>query len=403
MIGRRQLTVASPISLRGLSGALAGSLRGAATVSAEATELVRKTFGVREAVLTDSGTSALVLALRLAAPDGGTVAYPSYACVDLAAAARYAGVRVRLYDLDPDTLSPDLDSVRAVLERGVDAIVVAHLFGYPADVVGVRALAAARGATVVEDAAQGAAGSLNGQRLGSIGDISLVSFGRGKGLCAGSGGALLTSDSRWQDALARLRLAPGGRGFGGLAKAGVQWALGRPSVYAIPSMIPWLRLGQMVYHPASEPASMDVAASALLASAFALEPEDLATRRTHARALDAAASTVDDLRLVRVIAGATAGYLRYAARDLSRRRQADAGLGIARPYPVTMAEQVELAPVLVKDEPPTPGAVELRDTLFTLPTHRFVDMRDIAALSRWIAAGKITPFPADGLLAARGP
>jgi dTDP-4-amino-4,6-dideoxygalactose transaminase len=401
MIGRRQLTVASPISLRGLSAALAGSFNDAATVSAEATELVRKTFGVREAVLTDSGTSALVLALRLAAPNGGTVAYPSYACVDLAAAARYAGVRVRLYDLDPDTLSPDLDSVGAVLDRGVDAIVVAHLFGYPADVVGVRALAAPRGVTVVEDAAQGAGGSLGGQRLGSIGDLSLVSFGRGKGLCAGSGGALLTSDARWANALARLRLAAGGRGFGGLAKAAIQWALGRPSVYAIPSMIPWLRLGQMVYHPASEPTAMDVAASALLESAFALEREDLITRRANARALDAAVQTAGDLRSARTIDGAAPGYLRYAVRDLSRRRAADARLGVARPYPVTMAEQVELAPVLVKNEPPTPGADALRDTLFTLPTHRFVDARDIAALRGWISTGKITPFPEAGLSTAR--
>jgi hypothetical protein len=35
-------------------------------------------------------------------------------------------------------------------------------------------------------------------------------------------------------------------------------------------------------------------------------------------------------------------------------------------------------------EPPTPGAEELRDLLFTLPTHRFVEMQDLAALERWI-------------------
>jgi hypothetical protein len=401
MIGRRQLTVASPISLRGLAAALGSSFHDAATVSAQARELVRSRFGVREALLTDSGTSALVLALRLAAPNGGTVAYPSYACVDLAAAARYAGVRVRLYDLDPDALSPDLASVSAALARGVDAIVVAHLFGYPADVAGVRALAAPRGVTVIEDAAQGAGGLLDGRRLGSIGDLSLVSFGRGKGLCAGSGGALLTSDPRWLDAFARLHVSAGGRGFGGLAKAGIQWALGRPSVYAIPSMIPWLRLGQMVYHPASEPAAMDVTANALLRSAFALEPADLTTRREHAHALDAAVRTVGDLRAAAAIGGGNPGYLRYAVRDVRRRRAPDSTLGIARPYPVTMAEQVELAPVLVENEPPTPGADVLRDTLFTLPTHRFVDARDIAALSRWISAGKITPFPEAGLSAAR--
>ncbi|MDQ3520445.1 MAG: DegT/DnrJ/EryC1/StrS family aminotransferase, partial [Gemmatimonadota bacterium] len=72
-------------------------------------------FGAQAVALTDSGTSALVLALRLAAGAGGTVAFPGYACIDLAAAARFAGVRVRLYDVDPASLSPDLDSVRRTL------------------------------------------------------------------------------------------------------------------------------------------------------------------------------------------------------------------------------------------------------------------------------------------------
>src|SRR5688500_14956169 len=69
-------------------------------------------FDAREAVLTDSGTSALVLALRSVAPAGGEVAFPAYGCIDLIAAAVRAGVRVALYDVDPETLSPDLDSVR---------------------------------------------------------------------------------------------------------------------------------------------------------------------------------------------------------------------------------------------------------------------------------------------------
>lgn len=352
----------------------------------QAESLTRHHFAMREVALTDSGTSALVLALRLAAPNGGTVAYPGYACVDLAAAARYAGVRVRLYDLDPATLSPDLDSVRAALRRGVDAIVVVHLFGYPANVPAVRALAAEAGVTVIEDAAQGAGGELDGRRLGSIGELSIASFGRGKGICAGGGGALMTSDPRWIDPVAQLRLSGAGRGLSRLAKTGIQWALGRPSVYALPSMIPWLRLGQMVYHPANEPRALDVSANALLASAFELEGEELVVRRGNAESLDAAAAEAPDLRPIVPLATARPGYLRYALRDTSRARSADAALGIARPYPRVMAEQPELAPVLLQNEPSTVGAMELKDTLMTLPSHRFVTASDIAALRAWMKA-----------------
>jgi dTDP-4-amino-4,6-dideoxygalactose transaminase len=308
--------------------------------------------------------------------------------VDLAAAAQYAGVRVRLYDLDPATLGPDLDSLRAALSRGADAIVVAHLFGYPADVDGVRCVANEYGIPIIEDAAQGAGGRLNGRRLGSLGDLSLVSFGRGKGLCAGGGGALLAPSEQWESRIAALRLAKGDRGWGGLAKAGLQWALGRPALYALPSMIPWLRLGQMVYHPATEPRAMDVTANALLTSAFSLEAADLETRRTNASALSDLLGQTRDLYSTTTIAGAAPGYLRLPIRDNSGSREADSSLGIARPYPTTMLEMPELRSSLHEFEPEAPGAVILRDRLFTLPTHRHLTAGDIHRLRRWITADK---------------
>ena len=393
MIGRRQLPVASAISPIALGSSFVDLLRGGSRarerIQARARSLVESKFGSRRAVLTDSGTSALVLALRLAAPYGGVVGFPGYACVDLAAAARFAGIRVRLYDLDPVTLSPDLDSVRGMLQRGVDAIVVAHLFGYAADVLSVRELAASAGATVIEDAAQGAGGSLGGTRLGSFGELAVVSFGRGKALCAGGGGALLMSseidEDRWAASLGDLERSVPEPGWSGLAKGAVQWALGRPSVYALPSMVPWLHLGEMVYHAASEPRPMAFASSSLIPSAFALEESDLETRRLNAAALDAMVIEAPRVERVAPIAGAVPGYLRYPVRDLSGRRVHCPALGVMRPYPRTLAEQHELQPILVENEPATPGASSLRSSLFTLPTHRYVDESDFAGLAAWLS------------------
>jgi hypothetical protein len=394
MIGRRQLTVASPISPSSVVGAFVESLGSPDSIHRRARELVMREFGSGAALLTDSGTSALVLALRLAMPKGGVVAYPGYACVDLAAAARFAGVRVRVYDLDPATLSPDLDSVRRTLDRGVDAIVVAHLFGYAADVPAVRELAAARGITTIEDAAQAAGGTLHGRRLGSFGDLSVASFGRGKGLCAGGGGAVLSSSDRYARTLGAMELAGSRRGWSGLTKTAIQWALGRPSLYALPSMLPWLHLGEMVYHPANEPRAMSVASNALVVSAFALETNDLAIRRRHARELGTATLRSKDLLATLPIHGSEPGFLRYAVRDPSGARRVEASLGIARPYPQTLLEQSELRPALMGGEPPTPGAEELRDLLFTLPTHRFVEMQDLAALERWMNRALASASPA---------
>jgi hypothetical protein len=143
-----------------------------------------------------------------------------------------------------------------------------------------------------------------------------------------------------------------------------------------------------VFHEAGEPESMSRASSALLRSAFALERADLAKRRANAAALDSIASQASALGMTQLVDGSVPGYLRYAVRDLGGARRADHRLGIMQPYPRTLSEQEELRPVLIRGEPETPGAIELRRTLFTLPTHRFVTRGDLSALARWLREEK---------------
>jgi hypothetical protein len=385
MIGRRQLPVASRVRRVALVESLAAALAREGQGPRELSATLRAKYGAHRAALTDSGTSALVLALRLAVGDGGTVAFPGYACVDLAAAARFAGVRVRLYDVNPRTLSPDLDSLAAAVARGVGAIVMVHLYGFPADVRGVMELADAHGLPVIEDAAQGAGGTLQGQLLGSFGALSVLSFGRGKGTSGGHGGALLARDARFNDAVSRARRTLGARprGWGDLFAAGAQWALGRPALYGIPSAIPGLRLGEMVYHPAHEPASLSYAAAALVQRALAGAEHDVAARRRNAMPLSIAATEGGDIRAIELLPGTECGYLRFPVLDAGGRVERPA-LGILRGYPRTLHEQEELRPCLAEGEPPTPGALELRRTLFTLPTHFMVRRRDVDALVDWL-------------------
>lgn len=389
MMGRRQLAVASPVSPAALLRALYESFGSRTELEARAARLLRETFNASSVLFADSGTSALVLALRLSRTrlSGGecTVGFPGYACVDLAAAARFAGVRVRLYDIDPESLSPDLDSVADMLRRGVDAIVVSHLFGYAADLEGVRTLAARHGIPVIEDAAQGAGGSFRGRRLGSLGDFSVLSFGRGKGLCAGGGGALLvTSVSEWAERIESLALPPSGRGWLSLLKTAIQWAMGRPSLYALSAAIPWLHLGEMVYHPAKEPAAMQAVSDSLLVSALKMERADLEARQRIAGMLADAAQNARDLRTIRPIAGALPGYLRFPIRDLTGRRILRRDLGVTRPYPIPVAEQVEMQPALVSGEPALLGASDLARSLRTLPTHKLVTPSDVSAIRTWL-------------------
>jgi dTDP-4-amino-4,6-dideoxygalactose transaminase len=384
VIGRHQLPVSSPISVRGLARGTVAALRGGHAPLASLTTALRDRFGPRGVVLTDSGTSALVLALRLAVGRGGTVAYPAYGCVDLAAAAEYAGVRVRLYDLDPATLSPDLDSVQAVLARGVGAVVVTHLYGFPADVPSVTALAARVGATVIEDAAQGAAGTLAGKTLGSFGPLSVLSFGRGKGMTGGRGGALLGigEGAAMLDAVS-LEGGANRRGIGELAAAGAQWMLGRPALYGIPMRIPSLQLGEMVYHPAHEPRPLAASAAALVEAVLA--DADAAAARRRSRAKTLLRDLPAGVEPITSISGGTSGMLRLPVR-ITTRRLPPVRMGIVSGYPRTLAEQPELRRILASGEGEHPGAAMLRQSLHTVPVHDFITLRDLNAIKTWLGA-----------------
>jgi perosamine synthetase len=387
LIGRHQLPVSSTITARSLARALVPALGGASHERAALDAELRRAFGASDVALVDSGTSALAMALRATSRPGSVVALPAYACVDIGAAAILARLRVRLYDVDPVTLSADLASVERVLAAGAHSIVVSHLYGYPADVPGVAALAAAHGTAVIEDAAQGAWGSLSSTRLGAFGPLTVLSFGRGKGMTGGGGGALLAMGEPIPESLvtAITRVAAHASSLRTLVVTTAQWALGRPALYALPSAIPALHLGETIYHPAHEPRVITSASASLVRAALARAHADLAIRRRHAEVLELAARRARDVSAIQPIPGAEPGYLRFPMR-LAHSRMASrvrAALGIVRGYPDTLAELVELQSSLIGDEM-LPGARELQRSLVTLPTHSLVSENDLRELSHWM-------------------
>jgi perosamine synthetase len=378
--------VRSPVSVVALPRAIATSL-GAKTLELESVEAaLRERYAATDALLTDSGTSALTLALRALVRPGGTIAYPSYACIDLTTAALGAGVKVRLYDLDPTTLSPNLDSVRATMGRGVDAIVVAHLFGYPADVAAVQQIAAEYGIPVIEDAAQAAGGTLNGNVLGSLSDISILSFGRGKGMTSGSGGALLARTPALSARMTEIRakLAAGRRGGREVVALAAQLILTNPFLYRFPRSVPGLKLGEMIFQSPSEPRSITDTAASMLNAALEMDDREIASRRNRASQLLAHAKACARLTAVQPISHGESGYLRLAVLDSTAGVSQRPTLGVVRGYPMTMAEHPQLRPILAPMERAGKGAILLRDRLLTLPTHSGVGAGDLARLKDWM-------------------
>ena len=381
---RRQLTVASPLSASNIAAATLDTI-----ARRDSSEQVRNAlateFNAADVLLTDSGTSALVLALRMFAQAGRPVAMPAYACVDLIAAARRAGVRVRMFDVDPHTLSPDMDSLQRVLASGVGAIVVAHLYGFPANMTAVMKMAREAGIPVIEDAAQHAGATVAGKPAGSFGDVTVLSFGRGKGTTSGRGGALLRNGSGDSGFAMQPTELARSSSASVLATTAATWLLGRPSIYGIPAAIPALHLGETVYHEAGEPRAMSPASVALLARTLGEMHHATRERQANALILRDAAEQSRNLETVRAIETGESGYLRFPVLLRENPRDNDA-LGIARGYPRPLSLEPEMQQCLVASSEPLHGAHELARRLVTLPTHHMVTSSDLERLATWLRA-----------------
>jgi len=379
--------VYSPSRPLAITRALAAAMSVYHVDRASVESTLRARYRASDVVLTDSGTSALILALTAFAGPGATVAMPGYACIDLTTAALGARVSVRLYDLDPHTLSPDLGSIEKAFRRGVDAIVVSHLFGYPADVAAVQSLAESYGVEVIEDAAQGSGGSLAGKPLGSLGAASIISFGRGKGITAGAGGALLLRTRRGSDwAIKTGRLKHPASGVDSVIKLAAQWLFARSHLYRVPASVPGLRLGEMVYHEPREPRAMSRAAVSLVRSALALDASEVQTRRRNASQLLSACARSKTVSTVRAVSAGESGYLRLPLIDADGNLETRPALGVMRGYPLALDQHQQLQSQLRSGESAGTGATYLRDRLFTLPTHSRVSDGDLARLTDWLAA-----------------
>lgn len=163
--------------------------------------------GTRECVALNSGTSALHLALlATGVRPGDEVITVPFTFVATAAAILYAGAKPVFVDIDPVTYCMDPGVLERAITPRTKAIMPVHLYGHPADMAPILEIAARRGLTVIEDAAQAHGAHYNGQPCGSIGAIAGFSFYPGKNLGAyGEGGAAVTGNLEFARTMRLLR------------------------------------------------------------------------------------------------------------------------------------------------------------------------------------------------------
>ncbi len=151
-------------------------------------------IGVEHAVAVSSGTAAIHLSLLSAGiGKGDKVIVTPYSFVASVSPVLAVGAEPVFVDIDPETYCISSENIRAAAD-GCDAVLPVHLYGHPADMVEIVKIGKEEGLTVVEDACQAHGASMDGKKVGSLGDIGCFSFYATKNMTTGEGGMVTTDD-----------------------------------------------------------------------------------------------------------------------------------------------------------------------------------------------------------------
>ncbi len=152
--------------------------------------------GAEQGVATANGTAALHAACEALDVEGSAVITTPFSFVATANSIRLAGGEPVFADVDPETYDLDPDAVESILRERDDvaAIMPVHLYGLPADMRRFVELKEEYDVALIEDAAQAHGATVDGQPVGSIGDVGCFSFYPTKNMTTGEGGMVTTND-----------------------------------------------------------------------------------------------------------------------------------------------------------------------------------------------------------------
>ncbi len=151
-------------------------------------------------IATFNGTVALhLLAVTINLGPGDEVIMPSLTYVATANSVRYTGATPVFVDSERDTWNIDPDRVAAAITPRTKAIMAVHLYGHPADMDALRAVADAHNLLLLEDAAEAHGAIYKGQRVGGLSDAAIFSFYGNKIITTGEGGIIVTNNQEWAE------------------------------------------------------------------------------------------------------------------------------------------------------------------------------------------------------------
>jgi dTDP-4-amino-4,6-dideoxygalactose transaminase len=154
---------------------------------------------VKHCIGVGNGTDAIFIALRtLGIGHGDEVITVANSFIATSEAITLTGAKVAFVDSTPDTYNIDAGKIESRITKNTKAIIPVHLFGQPADMDPILAIAKRHGLKIIEDCAQAHGARYKGRPIGTLGDAATFSFYPGKNLGAyGDGGAIVSNNDEF--------------------------------------------------------------------------------------------------------------------------------------------------------------------------------------------------------------
>lgn len=342
-------------------------------------KILKNHLGAEHCVLAANARTLLYLLLcNLCDSHNGNlkneVLLPGYTCYSVPAAVVKAGYKVNLYDLDPQTFQPDFDDIRRKINSATVAVIGQHLLGVMANIEELADLAREKDIICIEDSAQFLPSNSSDGSTELFADFALYSFGRGKPLPLGGGGALVAKTFK---GISLLEEKIGGvkpSSSNCLIPLAVQ-VLSHPRIYWALEKLPF-GLGETIFNPNFEVAAMSLCHRRLgaecLSSINLLNDHRVIISKIYNETLGSKAKTVYP-------------YIRYPifVKDLEENSKL-ARLGVRYLYPNVLCQLQPLKKSLNERSEKLPGAIRISKELITLPTHLGIDEKIAKYISQTI-------------------
>ena len=161
--------------------------------------------GTKHAVAVNSGTAALLVGLQARGiGPGDEVIVPPFTFIATANAVLFAGARPVFADVEPETFNIDPDDIKRKITGRTKGIIPVDLYGHPAPMDEIMAIARRHGLSVIEDACQAHGAAIGGRKCGSF-DLGCFSFYPTKNMTTSEGGMLTTDDGAVAEKARMLR------------------------------------------------------------------------------------------------------------------------------------------------------------------------------------------------------